>query len=653
MCGFAGFFSHTNNSGHARGVCRKMLNVLIHRGPDDGGVWVDEQVGIVLGHRRLAIQDLSAAGHQPMASASGRFTVIFNGEIYNFLEINQELEQKGEIFRGHSDTEVLLASIECWGLEKALEKFVGMFAFAIWDKQDRVLTLARDRLGEKPLYYGWQGQTFLFASELKALRVHPEWQGEINRDVLALYMRHNYIPAPYSIYKGIAKLLPGTYLRLPVNSPPGTNTDPITYWSAKTIAEYGSGNPLLLSDREAIEQLDVLLRRSIREQMLADVPLGAFLSGGIDSSTVVALMQAESSRPVKTFTIGFQEEGYNEAEQAKLIAQHLGTEHTELYVTAKQAMDVIPRLPTLYDEPFSDSSQIPTFLVSEMTRQHVTVALSGDGGDELFGGYGRYQQALAIWNKIGWMPDGGRKSLAYFLNTIPIGVLDKTLFWIAPILQKYGRPGSAGDKLHKLADVIAVESPDCLYANLASHWKNPSSMVLGANEPLTVFTDLSRQAKLTSFISRMMFLDTVSYLPDDILCKVDRASMGVSLEVRVPLLDHRVVEFAWRLPLSMKIRNGRSKWLLRQVLHKYVPSQMMERPKMGFGVPIHSWLRGPLREWAEELLCEARLKREGFLNPLPIRNKWEEHLSGKENWHYYLWDVLMFQAWLENSFLNR
>lgn len=649
MCGFAGFLMRGKNIANATVVCREMVNTLVHRGPDDGAVWVDDQAGIALGHRRLAIQDLSPEGHQPMTSASGCFTIVFNGEIYNFLELKQELEKSGVAFRGHSDTEVLLASIEQWGLKIALERFVGMFAFALWDRRKRALTLVRDRMGEKPLYYGWQGKTFLFGSELKALRVHPEWQGKIDRDALALYMRHNYIPAPYSIYRGIAKLLPGTMLSLPLNILPGTISDPLTYWNAKTIAEYSDRNPLLISDEEAIEQLDVLLRRSIREKMLADVPLGAFLSGGIDSSTVVALMQAESSCAVKTFSIGFEEEGYNEAEQAKAIAQHLGTEHTELYVTAKQAMDVILRLPALYDEPFSDSSQIPTFLISEMTKQYVTVALSGDGGDELFCGYNRYQKALAIWNKIGWMPDGERKSLAYLLNAIPIGILDKIFFWIAPILKKYGRPGKAGDKLRKLADVLTIKSPDCLYANLVSHWKNPSMQVLGANEPLTVFTDPSRQAKLKDFATRMMFLDTASYLPDDILCKVDRASMGVSLEARVPLIDHRVVEFAWRLPLSMKIRNGQRKWLLRQVLYRYVPIEMMKRPKMGFGVPIDVWLRGPLREWSEELLNEARLKREGFFNPSPIREKWEEHLSGKRNWHYYLWDVLMFQAWLEKE----
>ncbi len=649
MCGFAGFFSRKKNTSHARGICQQMIDSLIHRGPDDGGVWVDDHTEITLGHRRLAIQDLSPWGHQPMTSTSGRFTVAFNGEIYNFLTLKHDMEQRGVIFRGGSDTEVLLAAIEYWGLTKSLENFVGMFAFALWDKQDRVLTLARDRLGEKPLYYGWQGQSFLFASELKALRAHHEWLGEINRDSLAIFMRHKYIPAPYSIYHGIHKLLPGTTLSLPVNATPQTIPDPVPYWSAKTAAEYGSENPLLLSDQEAIEELETLLRRTIQEKMIADVPLGAFLSGGIDSSTVVSLMQAESSRPVKTFTIGFQEEGYNEAEQAKLIAQHLGTEHTELYITAKQAMDVIPKLPTLYDEPFSDSSQIPTFLVSEMTKQQVTVALSGDGGDELFCGYNRYQKALSIWNKVEWIPDKSRKSLAFYLETIPIGILKSIFCLIAPISQKYGRPENKHDTVKKFIDVMAMDSPDRIYTHLVSHWKNPTNLVIGSDEPPTVFTDPSRQAKLNTFLSRMMFVDTVSYLPDDILCKVDRASMGVSLEVRVPLIDHRVVEFAWRLPLSMKLRNGRSKWLLRQVLDKYVPSKMMERPKMGFGMPIDAWLRGPLRQWAEELLQEGRLKQEGFLNPLLIQNKWKDHLSGKNNWHHYLWDILMFQSWLEKE----
>jgi len=646
MGGFSGFFSKNIKHSDIKDICQKMCNTLIHRGPDDEGIWIDNQTGVALCHRRLAIQDLSPKGHQPMASASGRFLVVFDGEIYNFIELKMELEKTGVAFRGHSDTEVLLASIERWGVKAALEKFIGMFAFALWDRWERILIFARDRIGEKPLYYGWQGNTFLFGSELKALRVHPEWQGEINRDVLALYMRHCYIPAPYSIYKGIFKLLPGTILHLPIDIPSGTIPNCTSYWNAKAIVEHGAENHMLISDEEAIERLDGLLRCSIREKMLADVPLGALLSGGIDSSTVVALMQAESSRPIKTFSIGFHEEGYNEAEQAKLIARHLGTEHTELYVTAKQAMDVIPMLPNLYDEPFSDSSQIPTFLVCEMARRHVTVALSGDGGDELFGGYNRYFLGRSIWARVGWIPKPFCAIGARILTSVSPSRWDK-IFKISysffPSRMKQRFPGN---NLHKLASILAIRNPDEMYYRLVSHWENPCSLVINSSEPLTMLTDPSRRVKLDDFTKRMMFLDAVSGLPDDSLCKVDRVSMGVSLEVRAPMIDHRVVEFAWQLPLSMRIRKGQSKWLLRQILYKYVPRNIMERPKMGFCVPIDIWLRGPLREWGEELLREVRLKRDGFFNPLPIREKWKEHLSGKKNWQHHLWAILMFQAWL-------
>lgn len=650
MCGIAGFFSKNNGRANSelRFMVNKMVDALQHRGPDDSGVWVDAEVGVALGHRRLSILDLSPEGHQPMHSACGRYVVAFNGEIYNYREIREELEKNFQgtklTWRGHSDTEVMLEAFRQWGVVAAVKRFNGMFAFALWDRTERVLYLVRDRIGEKPLYYGWMERTLFFGSELKALRAHPDFNCEINRDALALYLRHNYIPAPYSIYKGIYKLLPGTILTISPSKDASPNAIP--YWSAREVAEQGTSEPFTGSTEDAIARLDSLLRDAVKLRMEADVPLGAFLSGGVDSSTVVALMQAQSSQKVKTFTIGFYEAGYNEAKHAQEVARHLGTDHTELYVTSKEAMAVIPRLLSFYDEPFSDSSQIPTFLVSEMTRRHVTVALSGDGGDELFCGYIRYQTALSIWKKIAWLPDAGRKSIAYLLKTIPIGVLDKLFFGIIPIIKKHGRPGAAGDKLRKLADILAIESPDCLYLELVSHWKDPSSLVFGSNEPMTVFTDPSRNAALADFTQRMMFMDTVSYLPDDILCKVDRASMGVSLEARVPFLDHRVVELAWRLPLSMKIRNGESKWLLSQVLHKYVPREMIERPKMGFGVPIGEWLRNPLRDWAEELLAEKRLLNDGFFNPVPIREKWLEHLSGKRNWQYYLWDILMFQAWL-------
>jgi asparagine synthase (glutamine-hydrolysing) len=654
MCGFAGFFTPLSNASDERlnVSATHMANALLHRGPDDCGIWVDSEVGIALGHRRLSIVDLSPQGHQPMLSACGRFVIAFNGEIYNHEIIRRELDTLHACpsWRGHSDTEVMLAAIAHWGVVEAIKRSIGMFALALWDRKERVLHLIRDRLGEKPLYYGWMGDVFLFGSELKALRAHPAWGGEINRDALAALMRHNYIPAPYSIYKGIFKLLPGTILSLSFDGAAKNRfCTPMPYWSVEEVAESGVANPFSGTEEDAIEHLDGLLRQSVRQQMVADVPLGAFLSGGVDSSAVVALMQAQSDRPVKTFTIGFHEAGYNEAEHAKAVAQHLGTEHTELYVTPEQAMAVIPRLPTLYDEPFADSSQIPTFLVSQLARQHVTVSLSGDGGDELFGGYNRYFWGRDIWKRIGWMPSEMRVLIGKMLKGVSPQRWDDIFARLGPLLPSKLRQRIPGDKLHKLAEILGARQPEEMYQGLVSHWKDPDALVIDGHEPPTVLTDRSQWADLEDFSHRMMYLDTMTYLPDDILAKVDRASMGVSLESRVPLLDHRVVEFAWRLPLSMKIRNGQGKWILRQVLYKYVPKELIERPKMGFGVPIDSWLRGPLREWAEDLLDEGRLRREGYFHPEPIRVKWLEHLSGKRNWQYHLWDVLMFQAWLENQ----
>ena len=656
MCGITGFVDFRNNTLEEwQHVLTKMTNTLIHRGPDASGIWLDEYAGVGLGHRRLAIVDLSPTGRQPMVSASERYIIVFNGEVYNFLKLRQELERPSSPltinhlpFTGNSDTEVMLAAIEQWGLEGAVKRFVGMFAFALWDRKERVLHLVRDRLGVKPLYYGWLGRVFVFGSELKALKAHSEFCGEIDRGVLALMLRHNCIPAPYSIYKGIYKLPPGHILTL---NRADTQSEPVltAYWSAKAVAENGVANLFAGSEIEAAEHLDTLLRDAVKLRMLADVPLGAFLSGGIDSSTVVALMQAQSERPVKTFSIGFHEQGYNEAEHAKAVAKHLGTDHTELYVTPEQAMAVIPKLPALYDEPFSDSSQIPTFLVSELARQHVTVSLSGDGGDELFGGYNRYFWGQSIWQKVGWMPRGLRGAAAKAMTVLSPQTWEAIFRRLDAVLPEKIKQRNPGDKLHKLAEILAVKSPEAMYHGLVSHWKNPAGVVIGANEPPTVLTDCNRWADLPDFTLQMMYLDLVSYLPDDILVKVDRASMGVSLEARVPLLDHRVVEFAWRVPLAMKIRDGQGKWLLRQVLYKYVPKELIERPKMGFGIPVDQWLRGPLRDWAESLLDEARLRREGFFNPLPIRQKWDEHLAGKRNWQYYLWDVLMFQAWLEEQ----
>lgn len=487
---------------------------------------------------------------------------------------------------------------------------------------------------------------FLFGSELKALRAHPAWRGEIDRQALALFMRHSYIPTPYSIYKNIFKLVPGTILSLSAKNSAGKV---ITYWSAKETAEAGLRDLFKGSEDEALQLLEEKLRVAIAGQMIADVPLGAFLSGGIDSSLVVALMQAQSATPVKTFTIGFHEAGYNEAEFAKAVATHLGTEHTELYVTPTEAMEVIPRLPQLYDEPFADASQVPTFLVSELTRRKVTVSLSGDGGDELFGGYNRYFWGRNIWNKVGWMPRELRKMAAAGITTVSPAMWDAAFQGLSPVLPATLQQRIPGDKLHKLAEVLAVEHPEAMYRNLVSSWKTPVEVVLNAQEPKTILTDKKQWADLPDFVLRMMFLDLVTYLPDDILVKVDRAAMGVSLETRVPYLDHRVVELAWRLPLSLKIRHGKGKWLLRQLLYKYVPQELIERPKAGFGIPIGDWLRGPLREWAESLLNEKRLQREGFFDSLAIRTKWDEHQSGHRNWQYYLWPVLMFQAWLEEN----
>ena len=644
MCGIAGFFSPGGTGQEAAPTIRRMTDTLLHRGPDDGGVWEDSRSGIALGNRRLAVVDLSPEGHQPMLSACGRYVLAFNGEIYNFRELREELEGLGQAFRGHSDTEVMLAAIVRWGLDAALARFNGMFAFALWDRRERALHLLRDRLGEKPLYYSWMGGALLFGSELKTLKAHPRFMGSISRDALALYLRHNYVPAPYTIYEGVRKLPPGT--RLTVDEA-GNGSEPVPYWSAKEAAERGVANPFAGSAGEAATELDVLLRDAVKLRMEADVPLGAFLSGGIDSSTVVAMMQAQSGLPVKTFSIGFHEADYSEAEHARAVARHLGTDHTELYVTPKEAMSVIPRLPTLYDEPFSDSSQIPTFLVSELARSQVTVSLSGDGGDELFCGYGRYEKGRDLWGKIGRVPLPVRRASSHALSAIPAGALNGRLDRVVRGTGKYGRPGALGDNLHKLAKVLAFDRPEELYLWLVSHWKDPSSLVIGASEPPTALTDDARWADVPSFMERMMYLDTVSYLPDDILVKVDRASMGVSLEARVPLLDHRVMEFAWTLPLSIKVRDGQSKWLLRQVLYRYVPRELIERPKMGFGVPVGAWLRGPLREWAEGLLSKRRLSEDGFFDPSPIREKWSEHLSGEQNWQGYLWDVLMFQSWLD------
>jgi asparagine synthase (glutamine-hydrolysing) len=646
MCGFTGIMCGFIRQPEIENNLKRMTECLRHRGPDDCGAWVEHQGGIAFGHRRLAVIDLSEDGHQPMISHSGRFVIAYNGEVYNFKKLRSSLEKESIALRGHSDTRVVLETIGAWGLEEALRRFIGMFAFALWDRKERKLCLVRDRLGIKPLYYGWVNGAFVFGSELKAITAYPGFGQPIDRKALALFMRYNCIPAPYSIYEGISKLLPGHIAQLSWHT---KNLEIKEYWSARSVVEQGLMMPFEGSDDETVEQLDTLLRDAVKCRMISDVPLGAFLSGGIDSSTVVALMQAQSSLPVRTFSIGSADLGFNEAEDAKAVANYLGTDHTELYVTSEQAMEVIPKLPTLYDEPFADSSQIPTFLVSKLARKHVTVSLSGDGGDELFGGYNRHTWAPRIWNRVGYWPQFFRKGLSIAIGYLSPESWDALFEKINFLFLGKFDHRILGYKMQKLAEILLAGSAAEMYKILTSHWKDPSALVLGGEEPLAMWSNPEVKTLTNDFAQHMMLMDLITYLPDDILTKVDRASMGVSLEARVPLLDHRVVEFAWRLPLSMKIRNGQGKWPLRQVLYKYVPRELVERPKSGFGIPIDSWLRGPLRDWAEALLDESRLRQEGFFNPAPIRQKWAEHLSGKRNWAYHLWDVLMFQGWLERN----
>jgi asparagine synthase (glutamine-hydrolysing) len=645
MCGIAGFWQTKRQTEIPAEILLRMGTALKHRGPDDSGVFYEESTGVGLAHRRLSILDLSPAGHQPMTSHSGRYVIIFNGEVYNFEEIRKELGS-GHTWRGHSDTEVMLEAFERWGVEGAVRRFVGMFAFALWDRKERKLYLVRDRLGIKPVYYGWVEGQFVFASELKAIRQYPGFHEQIDRDVLALYMRHNYVPAPHCIYQGISKLNAGCILALG-----GPQQQPVVsqYWSATEVAKEGLRSQVDGSETEIIEQLEYKLAEAVKLRMVADVPLGAFLSGGIDSSAVVALIQSQSTRPVKTFTVGFHEDAYNEANHAKAVAAHLGTDHTELYVTPQEALNVVPLLPAMYDEPFADVSQIPTYLVSRLARQSVTVSLSGDGGDELFGGYGRYFLMKRVWNSMRPFPKPFRQAVSRMISSVPPKTIDKMYKLASPLVPRNKRSFPTGDKAHKLAGLLGAESQERIYMHALTHWDNPSAVVNGSCEPDTVRRFVHEAQWLPSMEEVMMLTDTVHYLPDDILTKVDRASMAVSLEARVPILDHRVVEFAWKLPMRFKIRDGKGKWALRQVLYKYVPAAMIERPKMGFGVPIDSWLRGELREWAEDLLSVESLERHGLFNIEAIRAKWQEHSSGGRNWQYLLWDVLVFQDWMAHN----
>ena len=647
MCGFTGFLNFSSRWGDPSSLLRKMGGAIAHRGPDDSGVWFDAECGVGFSHQRLSIIDLSADGHQPMVSLSGRFVIAYNGEVYNYQSLRVDLLAEGVSFRGQSDTEVLLAAIECWGLKRALQRSVGMFAFAVWDRKERVLSLARDRMGEKPLYYGWQGsgkeRTFLFGSELKALRQHPVWQGGVDRDALTDLLRYNDVPAPQTIHPGIYKLLPGHLLHLSQQDRGWSERDE-TWWSLFEVSQQAQSTPYRGSREDAVNQLDDLLRKVIQGQRLADVPMGAYLSGGVDSSSVVGVMQSLTDQPVQSFTIGFENPAYDESPNARAVANHLGTEHQEWIVTAKDALSIIPDLPTVYDEPFADVSQIPTLLVSQLAKQKVTVSLSGDGGDELFAGYNRHQWGPRIWNKMRYIPGWFRKALSLVMASPSPQGWDQFFRMVDPLLPHYLRVRHPGEKIHKIALLLKSSGERELYMNLLKIWPGPPP-VLGSKAHDLVNDHQPLWEMGEHFSERMSRLDSVTYLPDDILVKVDRAAMRNSLETRVPLLDHRVVEFAAQLPISMKIHQGSGKWILREVLDRYVPRELIDRPKSGFAIPVDDWLRGPLRGWAEDLLSIERLKSEEYFDWQTVRMAWDQHLSGKKNMQYPLWGVLMFQAW--------
>jgi len=656
MCGIAGFVAlkGTPDDDTCRKDLETMVRLLEHRGPDAEGFWSDRDRGVYLGHRRLSIIDLSEQGAQPMVSAGGRFVIVYNGEIYNFRELRRQLASAGVDFRGDSDTEVLVNGFEEWGIATTLKKLVGMFALALWDRHERELTLMRDRAGEKPLYYGWVGNRVVFASELKAIKAISGFDNQLARSAVASFMRFSYVPAPFSIYENIFKIEAGTYATIPLNigsncfyrndaeiNPPVEN---VPYWSARDVMDRDVP-PNGIDRQEAVNHLDELIRRSVSRQMISDVPLGAMLSGGIDSSTIVAIMQSLSCRPVKTFTIGFNEREYNEAIQAREIARYLGTDHTEMYVSATEALDVVPNLARIYDEPFADSSQIPTYLVAKLARSDVTVALSGDAGDELFGGYTRYLWAERIWKNMQRLPVGLRGLVARGVLSLPRATWGTIYHPLEPLVPARSRVRNAGEKVHALGRLLNEDTREAVYRHIISHWTPEDELVLGSSEYPTSHMKQDTWPKTTEFVERMMYLDFVSYLPDDILVKLDRATMHVSLETRVPFLDRDIIEYAYSLPLDLKIKNGKGKWILREVLSKYLPNRYFERPKMGFGVPVGEWLNGPLRPWAEDMLDPGLLKRQGVLNSDTVTEKWNSHKAGQGNWQYHLWDVLMFQMW--------
>ena len=643
VCGLAGFWqANGGRESDLRAQALRMADTLAHRGPDDRGEWVDADAGLGFGFRRLSIVDLSPAGHQPMVSADGRFVIAYNGEIYNHLDLRAELESSGVRFRGTSDTEVLVELMARRGVRETLPAVWGMFAMTIWDVRARVLWLVRDRLGKKPLYYGQTGDgTWLFGSELKSLRAHPGCPTGVDRGAVISLLRYACIPAPASIYAGIAKLPPGCVARIEAGRP--AVVEP--YWRARDVVEAAVTRRRPIDDAAAIEECDALLRDTVRRRMVADVPVGAFLSGGIDSSLVVALMQAQSARKVRTFSIGFTDPAYNEADVAALVAAHLGTDHSEQYVTPAEALAVVPRLGTLYDEPFADSSQIPTLIVSELARRHVTVALTGDGGDEMFGGYPRHVMAERVWRRVSPLPRAARSLAAGGLDLLSPDVWNWLYGAAQRLLPTHARQVRPGDKLRKLTSVLRAGDPGDLYEILIAQWASPETTVRGGFEQVPWSRLEARGLAVPSVAERMMFHDLVAFLPDDILVKVDRASMGVSLELRAPLLDHRLLDFSWQLPHDLRIRDGRGKWLLRRVLDRYVPPALMDRPKTGFSLPVGDWLRGPLREWAESLLSPAALSDSNVFDGKLVRATWDRHTSQDTNEELRLWPVLMYQEW--------
>jgi asparagine synthase (glutamine-hydrolysing) len=647
MCGIAGILDPAASTSADRlgALASTMASSLVHRGPDASGLWVDADAGVALGHRRLAVIELGPGGAQPMVSSGGRWVVAYNGEVYNHLELRHRLERAGTRFRGGSDTEVLVAAVERCGVDRALDACEGMFAAALWDRRDRHLHLVRDRFGEKPLYYGWVGGLFAFGSELKAVCTLPGFTSELDRQAVARYLRHNCIPAPETIYRGVRKLQPGHLVTVTTASTPRALPDPRCYWSAAEAVGRARQRPLTASDRDMTDQLEATLSEAVAARMVADVPVGAFLSGGIDSSAIVALMQKHASGPVRTFTIGFADRSFDESSEAAAVAAHLGTDHTAVEIGDAEAVEVIRHLPDIWDEPFADVSQIPTYLVSRVARQHVTVSLSGDGGDELFAGYNRHAWLERLWRQASKVPVRTRRAAGAVLGRIPPSTVDR----VAPAAGRMSaawRFRNPATKVAKVAKVLAAADPQDAYLALTSHWEDPSSMVLGTDDHGSP-VDRDQFLSSAGVTEQMLWLDLVGYLPDDILVKVDRAAMAVSLETRVPFLDRQVLDLAWRLPLDSKLRNGRTKWLLRQVLDRHVPAALVDRPKMGFGLPIGSWLRGDLGPWAEHLLDEHRLRDQGVLDPVPVRRAWDLHRSGRRDLGYELWDVLILQAWID------